>query len=355
MSLTEKGRNWPYEKGEDLGFPYVLHRGIHPYLSNTPFHINPGILTKAVFSKKDVTIVAGGWLFPSSFLVPIFKRNGLCLFWSESNVYSQRRTGRITSSARRLILSHFDGFCIPNDRAYEWLKLYVHDIEEKQTIHLPNLVDENLFCSEVKRRRRDKDALRKRYGISEKEKVLLCPARLVDSKGVHAYLSAIRDLQASNVSILIAGEGPDRARLEELASKISGFKVRLLGFCLEDRMLDLYAVADIFLLPSFQDPNPLSVVEACHAGLPLLVSQRLGNFLEAYREGENGWAFEPSDPFSCNAAMEKAIGTLPEKLKKMGSVSSKIAAKRFSTRKVVQTLFESLQVAVVQHRSGGAG
>jgi glycosyltransferase involved in cell wall biosynthesis len=351
MALTEKGRYWPYRRGQDLGFPYVLHRGIHFYVSGVPFHLNMGILKRAAFGKDDVTIVAGGWLYPSSFLVPLVRRTGMCLFWSESNLSSQRRTGILASYARRAILSRFDGFCIPNQRAYDWLKAFLPGLSNKNTISLPNLVDETLFSREVEARRVRREALLNDYSIDAGDRVFLCPVRLMERKGVRAFLHAIADLSCPNATILIAGDGPDRAQIETVASNMANIKARLLGFCDQGRMLDLYALADVFLLPSFQDPNPLSVIEACHAGLPLLISRRLGNYPETLREGENGWSFDPSDPASCREALERAVGTSPQDLKRMGSVSFRIANEQFCTAKTVNALIASLE-KLSSNRSG---
>lgn len=56
-----------------------------------------------------------------------------------------------------------------------------------------------------------------------------------------------------------------------------------------------YAAADLFVLASVQDPCPLSVVEALHSGLPLLLSRRLGNASKALEESGNWWSFDPLD------------------------------------------------------------
>ena len=57
----------------------------------------------------------------------------------------------------------------------------------------------------------------------------------------------------------------------------------------------VFASADVFLLPSFSDPSPLTVIEACKIGLPLLISDRCGNHFEAVELGYNGYVFDPSN------------------------------------------------------------
>jgi glycosyltransferase involved in cell wall biosynthesis len=343
MALTEKDRNWPYKPGQDLGFPYAVHKGIHPNPLGITWHLNPGLVSRAIFESDDVTIMAGSWLVPSSLLVSFFRQRGLRIFWSESHAESTRHKGFLVTVARRIFLSFYDGFCFPNDRAIEWLKQYVYDIDKKVFFKLPNLVNENLFSKEVIKRKDNKIRLRGSYNIHQGDLILLCPARLMERKGIRAFFSAVRDCPFKNVTILIAGDGPDRKKLEEFGRTMKAIKTCFLGFCNEEKMLDLYALSDMLLLPSFEDPNPLSVIEACHAGLPLLISRQLGNYPEALLEKENGWGFDPHDPSSMIQALDSAVKTSREKLEIMGSCSSKIGEQNFSTRKTVAQFVDALE------------
>lgn len=48
-------------------------------------------------------------------------------------------------------------------------------------------------------------------------------------------------------------------------------------------------------MPSLSDPNPLTCVEAVWAGLPLLVSNHVGNYPEIVEIGKNGFVFDYSN------------------------------------------------------------
>jgi glycosyltransferase involved in cell wall biosynthesis len=188
--------------------------------------------------------------------------------------------------------------------------------------------------------------LRQKYDLKPENKVLICPARLIDRKGIAAFLKAVKSMAAPNVALLVAGDGPDREKLENLASSITHIKVKFLGFCHTETMLDLYALSDVFLLPSFEDPNPLSVIEACYSGLPLLLSYRLGNYPETLVEGQNGWSFDPGDAESVREAMNQFIKTPFSKLLQMGKASFNIGREKFNTNAVVNHLIQSLEVAL---------
>src|SRR5207253_3229992 len=93
----------------------------------------------------------------------------------------------------------------------------------------------------------------------------------------------------------------------------------------------LYASSDFFLLPSLRDPNPLSVIEAVWAGLPLIISNCCGNWPEAVEEGVNGWVVDPTSHTQLRDVFERALGLTQEERARAGAASARIARQRFST------------------------
>jgi glycosyltransferase involved in cell wall biosynthesis len=99
----------------------------------------------------------------------------------------------------------------------------------------------------------------------------LVSGRLVEEKGFDTAIAAAR---AAGVLLLVAGEGPDEARLRGLAA---GADVRFLGR-LEPRELErVLAQAAAVLAPSrWEEPCPYSVLDALAAGVPVVASARGG-------------------------------------------------------------------------------
>jgi glycosyltransferase involved in cell wall biosynthesis len=95
----------------------------------------------------------------------------------------------------------------------------------------------------------------------------LFAGRLVPEKGADTAIAAAR---AAGVPLVIAGAGPDEARLRELAE---GADVRFAGWVEGEELARLRAGAALALMPSrWQEPLPFTALEAVAAGLPLLVS-----------------------------------------------------------------------------------
>lgn len=151
----------------------------------------------------------------------------------------------------------------------------------QRILELPNLVDPHVFAGNVRNPQR-KSELRARLNLDPQQRVLFISARLSPEKGLLEFLGGCALLPADvaeRIAILIAGEGPQRAQLEKQIAAMRIPTIRPLGQQSEAAMAELYAAADAFCLPSISDPNPLSVVEALWAGLPVLLSSRVGNSL----------------------------------------------------------------------------
>jgi glycosyltransferase involved in cell wall biosynthesis len=121
------------------------------------------------------------------------------------------------------------------------------------------------------------------------KKVILCTARLTFIKGIHYLLSALAQLKKERTDWVcwIAGEGEMREELIRQSINLGlEHEVVFLGYrrdvpCLLKR-------SDIFVLPSIQDNQPFSVIEAQAAGKPVLVSDA-GGLPEMVLHGKTGF------------------------------------------------------------------
>ncbi len=99
----------------------------------------------------------------------------------------------------------------------------------------------------------------------------LAAGRLTEEKGFDTAIAAARSV---DVPLVIAGAGPDEARLRALAV---GARVRFAGRLEAGALAELRAGAAVALAPSrWEEPCPYSVLEALAAGVPVLASDRGG-------------------------------------------------------------------------------
>lgn len=131
--------------------------------------------------------------------------------------------------------------------------------------------------------------------------VLAFAGRLTAQKDLGVALAAMRELDG--VRLLIAGEGPERARLE--ADAPDG--VSFLGALSREQVLGLLKGADAAILSSAWENFPHGVVEALAVGTPVIAT-RTGGVAEIVRDGENGLLVEPGDPVAFAGAVRRYLG-----------------------------------------------
>jgi len=154
-------------------------------------------------------------------------------------------------------------------------------------------------------------AARRALDLPEDAFVAAVIGRLVPVKGVDVAVAALRRLP-SDVHLVIAGDGPERPRLERLARPL-GRRVRFLGQLPPDAVARCRHAGDVQLAPSRPLPDgrtegaPVSVAEALAAGLPVIASAT-GGLPEMLGEGERGELVTPGDPEALARAMEASRG-----------------------------------------------
>ncbi len=118
--------------------------------------------------------------------------------------------------------------------------------------------------------------------------------RLGVQKALAVALAALS--RVPDVALAIAGEGPERARLERLAGELGlDGRVSFLGALSRDGVLRLFRAADASLLSSAWENFPHTVIEALAVGSPVIATS-VGGVPEVVHDGENGILVEPGDP-----------------------------------------------------------
>jgi glycosyltransferase involved in cell wall biosynthesis len=148
---------------------------------------------------------------------------------------------------------------------------------------------------------------------------LLAVGRLAPEKGIDVLL---RGAEGLPVEIVLAGVGPEAERLQELA----GPNVTFLGQVARDRLPQLYADADVVVMPSRSDPWGMVLNEAALAGRPLVSTTAAGAAHELIEDGGNGFRVPPGDVEALREALRRLVAD-PELRRAAGIRSREIAAR----------------------------
>jgi glycosyltransferase involved in cell wall biosynthesis len=136
-------------------------------------------------------------------------------------------------------------------------------------------------------------------------------ARLSPEKGVRHLIEAfalLRQRYGGRVSLRIAGEGPERARIEAMIQRLHlESSVELRGWVEHEKLPDFLRELDVFVMPSTWEGFGVAAIEASAMQLPVVASNIHG-IPDAVRDGVTGLLVPSRHP----VALSEAIGRLVE-------------------------------------------
>jgi glycosyltransferase involved in cell wall biosynthesis len=129
---------------------------------------------------------------------------------------------------------------------------------------------------------------RQRWGVAANERLLGCVGYLLPEKGQESVVRAMPEVRAKfpGTRLLLAGDGPCRARLEGLAKQLNLQSAVIFAGFVED-VAQVYAALDVFVFPSLAEPLGTSLLAAMAWGLPVLAVAS-GGVPEYVQDRENG-------------------------------------------------------------------
>ncbi len=181
----------------------------------------------------------------------------------------------------------------------------------------------------------DKNEIKRALGLEGKTVVLMV-ARAIWHKGIREFYEAAEMLAAEDVAFVLVGDvdrgNPSSANVAFLKQN----HVKWLGH--RDDIVDLTAIADIYVLPSYREGVPRTLLEAASMGKPIVTTDTMG-CREVVDDGINGFLVpvKNSQALASKIARLLADRSLREK---MGAESRKKALREFEIEKIVDRYLE---------------
>jgi len=169
--------------------------------------------------------------------------------------------------------------------------------------------------------------IRSRFG---NRPLLVAVGRLVYYKGFEFAIRALP--QVPDAQLLVIGDGPLRAPLEQLARELGvGDRVHLLGEMQNHETPAYYFASDLYLLPSIARSEAFGIVqiEAMACGLPVINTELPSGVPFVSRHGESGLTVPPSDADALARAIRELLAA-PETRMNMGVAGRARAEREFS-------------------------
>jgi glycosyltransferase involved in cell wall biosynthesis len=297
MSRSAKNRRWAAAKDgrEQLGFNYSVlpaielrhfTRDLFTYIVNPTF---PGMYAR---HRYDV-LIAAGWLdfaCQVGFTFSKLMRRKFIL-WSEStpNELSWRRT--VAVPLVKTMVSGADACIAVGSRSKQYLEMLGARPPDIFTAY--STVDIAHFELVSSRARLTRDQRKEALGIKRRQVVLYC-GQFIERKGIRDLVDAfaIVKREFEDVALLLVGYGPLQADLEWRVRELGLADVHFVGHAEVDEIPALYALGDIFVLPSTEETWGLVVNEAMACGLPVVVTDAVGSGPDLVEQGANGFVVQ---------------------------------------------------------------
>ena len=341
----DRPKDWESALGMTM-FEHSFWWDCGPSISGKKWHFNPGLLRWLMRNRPEFLMVGGPWDSLTGVAASLFARRKKGICWGEGNTQSPGNLGAGLGEAKRFLLRRFDVFAVPGADGEKLARMIVGATGSRpRIVMLPNIVDDSKFKTAEKFCASTLKRMRMEFGVADDERLALWPARLIHNKGIPDTLRLLDPEALRGWRIVLLGDGPQRDEvLRLIAQRGLTSCVSLHSPIAYGDMPAAYACADLFMLPSLQDPNPLSVVEALHSGLPILVSNRIGNLPEALQEHSNGWVFDPANPAAAKATFASAFTCPINQLQAMGQASKRIASGFWATTRAVEAFLDAVPV-----------
>lgn len=196
-----------------------------------------------------------------------------------------------------------DGKCLTRNLRFQPDRLVVFNpptakfaqtIKSQQAVNIiPNGVDSTRFTPEGNK-----------LDFNLPKPIVLCVAWLNRNSHKRIELAIAAVARLPQASLLLCGDGPDRDYFQELGNKILGSERFALHYSNYEQMPEVYRSADVFTLPSLNEPFGLAYLEAMASGLPVVATD---DEMRHYIIGDGGLVCDVTNPESYADTIAQAL------------------------------------------------
>ena len=230
---------------------------------------------------------------------------------------------------------------------------YRYSMRKCPAVFFQNSDDENTF-RQAKAIKKQKTVLLRGSGVNLDRFTLqpmpktfgfLCISRLIRDKGVYEYLEACRKIKQKfpDVRCLLVGpydSNPSSLKPDELQEFIDGGIIEYLGE--QTDVVPYLAQCNVFVLPSYREGTPKTVLEAMACGKAIITTDAPG-CREAVDDDVNGILVPVKDIEKLVEAMKLMIDN-PDRIKEMAAQGRKKAEDIFDVKKVNETICKTMRI-----------
>lgn len=170
------------------------------------------------------------------------------------------------------------------------------------------------------------------------ELTILFLSRVEKAKGIYETLESFWNLKQKRpeLKLEIAGTGSELLKVQQFVEDNGMEGVTFLGWLQGEEKIQALVKADLFVLASYSEGMPCSVLEAMAVGLPV-VTTNVGGIKDFFEEGQMGLTVRSADPLHLQQQFEKLISD-PSWIEKIGKYNRSYAKEEFAAVKIAKNL-----------------
>jgi len=165
---------------------------------------------------------------------------------------------------------------------------------------------------------------------------LVMIARFSTQKDHESLLKALAELKDMNWRLSLVGDGPDEQKVRGLVQQL-GISEKVVFVGSVKSVIDILKSAHVYILTTFSEGLPRSIIEAMRAGLPV-VSNRVAGIPEQVENGRNGYVLEIQDVEGIKSNLAKLIDDATLRTQ-MGQESRKLYEERFTSERLIEETY----------------
>lgn len=245
------------------------------------------------------------------------KSRGLPVFYRSETHLGLRRTEwkrRVRDGALSLAFRFVDRFLAIGSANRDYYRAL--GVDDDRIFDVPYTVDNDRFIKSGQLTAAERAALRAKYGLRDDDRVVLYASKLMARKHPDDVVRAVAKLRDEGVGakLLFVGSGELEPALRELVRehRLEG-EVVFAGFVNQAELPKMYAISDVFVLPSENEPWGLIVNEVMCAGMPVVIADEVGCVRDLVRDGENGLLTRAGDAGSIATALRRILTSEAER------------------------------------------
>lgn len=280
-------------------------------------HVNPSLVAWVVWREGIFTLIARRYC------------RGVIVFFRGWHARSERRIRATWLRLFRAFYFKASAFIVLSEQHARVLKQLgcTRPIFVETTV-----VADEVFASPMRHSSGKQEAER------EREFRVLFLSRVEKKKGIYEALEAMTILRSirPHVTLTIAGSGHELENVKAYVNARHLVWVRIVGYVAGQAKEAVFAEADAYLLPTYGEGMPNSVLEAMGYGLPI-VTRPVGGLCDFFEEGRMGMAIDSLDPREFAEALQTLVDD-PTRRAQIGQYNREYARRRFMASEVAMRL-----------------